>query len=124
MKVSAPETVIVLFEAPAKVGLFVAPVKSIFRQFAFTFIVTVCPPAENEFASKKTLSADVGILAPLAPPLVVDQCAVLFQLPVPPTQYLFAGNIIKGKNISIKLKILIITCCLLTQNTKKLLNKK
>ena len=42
--------------------------------------------------SKKTLSDTVGTLAPLAPPLVALQLVVLvvFQVPVPPTQYLSA----------------------------------
>lgn len=42
--------------------------------------------------SKNTSSADVGTLAPPAPPEVVAHLvpASLFQLAVPPTQYLFA----------------------------------
>jgi len=32
------------------------------------------------------LSVAVGIQAQLAPPLLVDQCAVLLQLPLPPIQ--------------------------------------
>ena len=42
--------------------------------------------------SKNTESAAVGTLAPLGPPEVADHTVVLvvFQVPVPPTQYLFA----------------------------------
>jgi len=45
-----------------------------------------------ELASKNTLSTRVGTVAPLAPPDEADQLVVLvpFQVPVPPTQYLFA----------------------------------
>jgi hypothetical protein len=45
-----------------------------------------------ELASKKTLSTRVGTDAPLAPPEEAAQLVVLvpFQVPVPPTQYLFA----------------------------------
>jgi len=54
-------------------------------------IVTTCPEAEKLFSSKYTLSAEVGLDAPGLPPLVADQWFVLsLQLPVPPTQYLFA----------------------------------
>jgi hypothetical protein len=51
-------------------------------------MVTVYVPAW----SKKTLSATVGTLAPLAPPLLALQLVVLvvFHVPVPPTQYLSA----------------------------------
>lgn len=42
--------------------------------------------AVEDAVSKITLSEDVGTAAPLAQPEVVDQCAVSFQLPVPPTQ--------------------------------------
>jgi hypothetical protein len=42
--------------------------------------------------SKKTLSATVGTEAPPPPPEVADQLVVddVFQVPVPPTQYLLA----------------------------------
>jgi hypothetical protein len=45
-----------------------------------------------ELALKNTSSALVGTLAPPAPLLVADQLVVFvaFQVPVPPTQYLFA----------------------------------
>lgn len=45
-----------------------------------------------EFPSKNTASVDVGAEAPEEPPEVADQFAVLTpsQVPVPPTQYLFA----------------------------------
>jgi hypothetical protein len=51
-------------------------------------MVTVYVPAW----SKKTLSATVGTLAPLGPPLLALQLVVLvvFHVPVPPTQYLSA----------------------------------
>jgi hypothetical protein len=53
-------------------------------------MVTVA--AVPELASKNTSSTAVGALAPEAPPEVADQFAVLklSQVPVPPTQYLFA----------------------------------
>ena len=38
-------------------------------------------------ASKKTLSPGPGTQYPPVPPLVCDQCALSFQLPLPPTQY-------------------------------------
>ena len=46
----------------------------------------------DERLVKKTASAAVGTDAPPAPPEAVDQLTVLvaFQVPVPPTQYLFA----------------------------------
>jgi hypothetical protein len=54
--------------------------------------VTVPVP---EFASKKATSAAFGADAPEAPPDVADQLAVLvvFHVPEPPTQYLFAMSI-------------------------------
>jgi hypothetical protein len=59
-----------------------------FLQFSAPVMVTVYVPAW----SKNTSSADVGTLAPPAPPLVALQLVVLdvFQVPVPPTQYLSA----------------------------------
>jgi hypothetical protein len=68
------------------VNVPVNPVKSKFKQtIPKPDTVTVFAP---ELASKKALSADVGTLAPLAPPELADQFAVLeaFQLLVPPTQ--------------------------------------
>lgn len=58
------------------------------KQFSAPVSVTVYVPAW----SKKTLSAEVGLVAPAAPPEVADQFVVLvvFQVPEPPTQYRFA----------------------------------
>lgn len=49
-------------------------------------------PATLELASKIATSAAPGTLAPPAPPDVADHCVVVAvsQVPVPPTQYLFA----------------------------------
>jgi hypothetical protein len=57
---------------------------------------TVTVAAAPELASKNTASAEVGAEAPLAPPDVADQLVVdvLFHVPVPPTQYLFAIKIL------------------------------
>ena len=55
--------------------------------------VTVNAPVPTlELASKTTSSADVGALAPLAPPEDAAQFVVVVasQLPEPPTQYLVA----------------------------------
>jgi len=59
---------------------------SVFRDTAVAATVTVA--AVPELASKKTLSAFVGALAPEAPPEVSAQFAVelLFHVPLPPTQ--------------------------------------
>jgi hypothetical protein len=56
--------------------------------------VTVYP--FPEFASKIAISAAPGAEAPAAPPVVVDQFAVLVvsQVPAPPTQNLLAINIL------------------------------
>jgi hypothetical protein len=59
------------------------------------WIVTVAPRVTvpvPEFASNKATSAAPGADAPEAPPVVVDQLAVLVvsHVPEPPTQYLFA----------------------------------
>jgi hypothetical protein len=65
-------------------------VKSLHTEFE---TVTVNAPVPVfELASKNTLSTDVGALAPPAPPEVSDQLVVLvvFQVPVPPRQYLSA----------------------------------
>ena len=53
-------------------------------------MVTVA--AVPELASKNTSSTVVGALDPEAPPEVAAQFVVLvlFQVPLPPTQYLFA----------------------------------
>ena len=55
-------------------------------------MVTVKGEPLSEPASKYTLSAEVGTLAPPVPPDVVDQLVVelAFQVPAPPTQYLSA----------------------------------
>src|SRR3990170_4167586 len=75
--------------APASSGEFVAPVQSIDRVLALTSTVTVCPAPVNELASKKVLSALVGILAPPDRlPEAFAQCEVSLQLPVPFTQNL------------------------------------
>ena len=57
------------------VGVFVAPVQSIFKQEQVNAAssVTVWPVPLKELASKKTLSEDVGKEAPGAPPLEADQ---------------------------------------------------
>ena len=49
-------------------------------------MVTVWPAAENEFASKNTLSKTLGPQPEAAPPLVNDQCEPSVQFPVPPIQ--------------------------------------
>ena len=79
-------------EEPARVGVLVAPVQDIDKQFTVADIVTICPPPLNEFASKNTLSLEVGTDAPLAPPDEVDQLDVelISQVPVPQIQYLLA----------------------------------
>ena len=70
-------------------GVLVAPVQSILLQLALTLTVTICPAAVKEFASKNTLSKEIGIQFTAAPPLDNDQCAPSPQLPVPPIQYKF-----------------------------------
>lgn len=57
-------------------------------QFAVAVIVTVYAVA-FERLSKMTLSAEVGTLAPVAPPEDALQCVVVeaSQFPVPQTQY-------------------------------------
>ena len=74
-----------------------------FAQLAITppTAVTVNAPVPTlELASKITSSADVGALAPLAPPEDADQFAVEVesQLPEPPTQYLVAIYKVLYKN--------------------------
>lgn len=84
--VSLRDPAMVRVADPAHVGLFAAPVQSMLFVDAATSMVTVCPAAVNEFASKKTSSEAAGTAAPPAPPDVVAQCAVSLQFPVPPTQ--------------------------------------
>ena len=62
----------------------------IFRQAKLPVIVTL--PGVPLKESKNTESAAVGTDAPLDPPEEADQTVVLdvFQVPAPPTQYLFA----------------------------------
>jgi hypothetical protein len=67
----------------------VKPLKLIVKQSTLTPKVTVPPPL---LALNNTASAAVGTDSPPAPPEVADQFAVFIasQVPVPPTQYLFA----------------------------------
>lgn len=66
------------------------PLQSRFLQDAVPLSITVCLSAENELASKNTLSFAEGMELPPLPPLLNDQCTTLFQSPVPPTQNLFS----------------------------------
>ena len=80
-------------ELPANVPVY--PVKFKLLVVAAAFTVEVPAP---EFALKNTSSEAVGRLAPPAPPEERLQCAVSFQFPVPPIQYLsiasaFAGDV-------------------------------
>jgi hypothetical protein len=60
--------------------------------FTVTFDPRVTVYVDPEFASKMATSEVVGAEAPDAPPVVVDQLAVLvvFHVPAPPTQNLLA----------------------------------
>ena len=73
---------------PVLVNVTVPAETVISRHVSAPVIVTVYVPAW----SKKTLSVAVGTDAPDAPPDDADQLVVLlvFQVPVPPTQYRFA----------------------------------
>ena len=90
---TVPATNVILPEmnncGPEPVANVTVPVEVvIFKQFNIPVIVTVYVPTW----SKNTESEGVGTLAPLDPPELVLQLVVLdeFQVPVPPTQYLFA----------------------------------
>ena len=78
----------VLF-CPAVARVPVKPVQLMLRTVGLAAAhVTVTAP---DRAVKNTASAGLGTPAPPGPPSVADQNAdVLFQLAVPPTQYLFA----------------------------------
>ncbi len=85
----------------AHVGVLVTPVQDTLRHrmppppaetvalraLLMPVTVTVCPAEVKEFASKTASSCASGMGAPLAPPLVSDQCAVEDQSPPLPTQY-------------------------------------
>jgi hypothetical protein len=80
---------------PAKVSVPLGLVMLISKQVSAPVKVTVNVPGpapDPEASSKNTLSAAVGLLAPLGPPEEADQLAVLlvFHCPAPPTQYLSA----------------------------------
>jgi hypothetical protein len=62
------------------------------RLLALSAPVRVIVPGPPDPELKNTSSPDPGTLAPLGPPDVVDQLAILVvsQVPVPPTQYLSA----------------------------------
>ena len=72
---------------PARIGAFVAALDVKFRHAALVSIVTVCPRAVNERASKITFCVTAGGGAPPSPPLRVAQWPGSDQFPVPPTQY-------------------------------------
>jgi hypothetical protein len=76
-------------KVPVDVSVHVAPVVVMLRQFNAPVRVIV---GEPEAALMITLSAAVGTDAPAAPPDVADQFVVdeVFQVPVPPRQYLSA----------------------------------
>jgi hypothetical protein len=84
VRVTAPTTVVPELSSSVMSDLFIVMVLAL----AATSIVTVA--AAPELESKVTSSEEVGTAAPELPPEVVDQWAVLLQLPVPEIQNLAA----------------------------------
>ena len=79
-KVTLPATVKVV-GVPVAVFMFNVPTNPVvFNDFIVVDTVTYERPFP-ELESKYTSSADVGTLAPVGPPEVADQLAVLFQFP-------------------------------------------
>jgi hypothetical protein len=85
VKVMVEAAVNVLFNSNVQLTLLIVSVETL------AATLTVITNAEApELESIVAVSADVGTLAPPAPPEVADHLAVSFQLPVPPTQNLAA----------------------------------
>jgi hypothetical protein len=73
-----------LYDVNASVGVFVAPVQSMLRQFAVASTVSTCEAAVNELALQTTGFVEAGTLAPETPPSAADHVFTVFQLAAVP----------------------------------------